>query len=65
MSQLVAEKDLQAVLKKYIVPLFDPMQSIAAVTTAPSKVEQMKEGYTRAGFTVHVLPTLDDMLTGI
>jgi Zn-dependent M16 (insulinase) family peptidase len=50
--QAVTVDDVIATLQKYFLPLFDPSKTVALVVTAPSKIDQIVEDLTAAGFEV-------------
>ncbi|KAF9460806.1 Metalloenzyme, LuxS/M16 peptidase-like protein [Collybia nuda] len=50
--QAVSKQDVLAALSKHFLPLFDPSSSIAIVVAAPSKAEQLGEGFKSVGFEV-------------
>ena len=50
--QAVTIDDIVAALQKHFLPLFDPSKTVALVVTAPSKIDQIVEDLTAAGFQV-------------
>jgi Zn-dependent M16 (insulinase) family peptidase len=50
--QNITKQDILGTLKKYFLPLFDPLSSVAIVVTAPSKAEEIGTGLQTLGFEV-------------
>ncbi|EJD55672.1 hypothetical protein AURDEDRAFT_109912 [Auricularia subglabra TFB-10046 SS5] len=50
--QDVTREQVLAALKKYVLPVFDPATSVAAVTAAPSVSDKVAEGLKEAGYDV-------------
>lgn len=50
--QKVTIEDVNNVLRKYYLPLFDPSSSVAVVVTKPSKAQEIGQGLDARGFEV-------------
>lgn len=48
----VTTQDVVNCIQKYLLPLFDPEQSFAAVVSGPSKLEDITQGLKSVGFQV-------------
>lgn len=48
--QNVSLQDVKSSLKTYILPLFDPVHSVAAVVAPPAKVDEMQQQLVQLGF---------------
>lgn len=50
--QAITKDQVLAALKKHVLPVFDPLTSVAVVVTAPTKADSIAEALTAAGFEV-------------
>ena len=50
--QTVTKEDVLTALKKYFLPLFDPVSSVAVVVTAPAKAPETGDALMKIGFEV-------------
>jgi hypothetical protein len=62
--QAVTKEDVIAVMRKYLLPIFDPASSVAIVVTAPSKADEISADLAAAGFEV-TRRTIDAASNGI
>jgi hypothetical protein len=51
-SQAVTPSQVLDVLRRYVLPIFDPSASIAVVACAPGKADDILAGLTSEGFEV-------------
>lgn len=51
-SQAVTPRQVLDVLRRYVLPIFDPSASIAVVACAPGKADDIAAGLTSEGFEV-------------
>ncbi|CAI4036225.1 hypothetical protein SMKI_15G0630 [Saccharomyces mikatae IFO 1815] len=58
--QNVTKQDLEIVMQKYFVNLFDPNKSVAFVSCHPGKLESIQEFFETQGFTVEIEELEDD-----
>jgi Zn-dependent M16 (insulinase) family peptidase len=58
--QAVQLEDLRAVLKRYLVPLFQSRSSCGAVTVAPGKLDDLSQGFRSLGFLVKKSTVVED-----
>ena len=52
-------KDLQHVLKKYFVDMFTPGKCNIMVVSAPSKADEIKDGFASLGFNLDTMALND------
>ncbi|GJJ09486.1 hypothetical protein Clacol_003709 [Clathrus columnatus] len=62
--QKVTVQDVVACIRKYILPIFDPERSFAAVVSSPAKLEDIIQGLESVGFLVERQELLTDIDDG-